>query len=68
MLKLLKWKKKATGTVTESQRNLAGHIITAGEFVKIRRSKEDPHLIDIISVAKPKRIIRNVTAKCVRDR
>ena len=49
----------------ENQRNLSGEIISSGEKVKVTRSKEDPFLIDIISVSKPKRTIKNVPADCV---
>lgn len=65
MLQLLKWKKKRIKTLTISQRNLSGQSIEKGERVKVIRSKEDPYLIDIISISSPKRIIRNVPKTCV---
>ena len=49
----------------EFQRNLNGEIIEAGEMVRVRRSKEDPNLVDITSVSPPKRIVKNVPASCV---
>lgn len=64
MLKFVKWGAMRTKKLTQPQRNLAGQIISAGEIVKVSRSKEDPFLIDIVSVSKPKRIVRNVSINC----
>lgn len=52
-------------TLLETQRNLSGQIIGPGEKVKVVRSKEDPFLINITSIDKPKRVIKNVPTDCV---
>lgn len=66
MFRLTRWGSEKI-KLLESQRNLTGEIISSGEYVKVARSKEDPTLIDIVSVSKPKRIIRNVPINCVQE-
>lgn len=66
MFNIAKWGTKKKRLI-KPQRNLIGQTISVGELVKVARSKEDSQLIDIMSISKPKRIIRNVPTSCVES-